>query len=53
MPILDIKQLGYTCLAVNEIYRYNIGSQKLFQGIGFERYEETEGGYRYQLNFIS
>lgn len=47
------KQLGYSCLAVNEIYKYNIGSQKLFQGVGFQKYEETEDGYRYKLNLIS
>lgn len=47
------KQLGYTCLAVNEIYKYNIGSQKMFEGVGFKKYEETEEGYRYKLNLIS
>lgn len=46
------KQLGYNYLMVNEIYKYNIGSQKLFEGVGFEKYEETERGYRYKLNFI-
>lgn len=44
------KHLGYSRLYVNEVYRYNIGSQKLFEGIGFQKYEETECGYRYQLN---
>ena len=46
------KQLEYSCLMVNEIYEYNIGSQKLFEGIGFQKYEETENGYRYKLNLI-
>lgn len=46
------KQLGYSCLTVNEIYKYNISSQKLFESIGFQRYEETENGYRYKLNLI-
>ncbi|HSH34801.1 GNAT family protein [Schnuerera sp.] len=46
------KQLGYSYLAVNEIYKYNIGSQKLFESIGFQRYEETESSYRYKLNLI-
>ena len=43
------KSLGYTQLFVNEIYNYNIGSQKLFEGIGFKKYEETIKGYRYRL----
>ena len=47
------KQLGYSHLAVNEIYKYNLGSQKLFEGVGFKRYEETECGYRYQLSLLS
>lgn len=42
------KQLGYSCLLVNEIYKYNIGSQKLFGGVGFGKYEETKNGYRYK-----
>jgi RimJ/RimL family protein N-acetyltransferase len=44
------KQLGYTYLVINEIYRYNIGSQKLFESVGFKKYEETESGYKYKLN---
>lgn len=44
------KQLGYSRLSIREIYRYNIGSQKLFEGVGFQKYEETKCGYRYQLN---
>lgn len=43
------KSLGYTKLFVNEIYNYNIGSQKLFEGIGFEKYEKTTKGHRYSL----
>ena len=43
------KALGYTKLFVKEIYNYNIGSQKLFEGIGFKKYEETPKGYRYSL----
>lgn len=42
--------LGYTKLFVKEIYNYNIGSQKLFEGIGFKKYEETTNGYRYSLD---
>ncbi|SCK04412.1 Uncharacterised protein [uncultured Clostridium sp.] len=43
------KSLGYTKLFVNEIYRFNIGSQRLFEGAGFKKYEETIKGYRYSL----
>jgi len=46
------KQLGYTCLEVKEIYKYNIGSQKLFESVGFQKYEETKQGYSYKLNII-
>ena len=35
------KQLGYTTLGVNEIYKFNIGS-RLFESLGFRKYEETE-----------
>lgn len=44
------KDLGYKKLFVNEIYDYNIGSQKLFEGVGFEKYEQTIKGYRYCLD---
>lgn len=47
------KQLGYTSLEVKEIYQYNIGSQKLFEGVGFSKYEKTEKGYRYKLNLVA
>lgn len=47
------KQLGYSSLEVKEIYEYNIVSQKLFEGVGFKKYEKTEKGYRYKLNLIS
>jgi len=44
------RNLGYTKLFVNEIYSYNIGSQKLFEGVGFEKYEQTVNGYCYCLD---
>lgn len=47
------KQLGYASLEVKEIYEYNKGSQKLFEGVGFKKYEKTEKGYKYKLNLIS
>jgi len=46
------KQLGYTTLEVNEIYKFNIGSQRLFESLGFRKYEETENGYRYKLKLV-
>lgn len=44
------KELGYRELFVKEIYSYNIGSQKLFESVGFRRYGETSKGYSYRLN---
>lgn len=46
------KQLGYTSLKVREIYKYNISSQRLFESVGFRKYEETEKGYRYKLEIV-
>ena len=46
------KQLGYTSLEVREIFKFNTGSQKLFESVGFQRYEETDKGYRYRLNLV-
>lgn len=46
------KQLGYALIYVNEIYKYNVSSQKLFENVGFERYEETEKGYSYRFYCI-
>ena len=43
------KALGYDTIYVNEIYSYNIGSQKLFTGCGFKEYEKTEKGARYLM----
>lgn len=43
------RALGYDTLKVDEIYDYNIGSQKLFTSMGFVAYEKTEKGSRYQL----
>ncbi len=41
------KTLGYGEIRVDEIYKFNISSQKLFESCGFTKYEETEKGYRY------
>ncbi len=43
------KTLGYDTIYVNEIYSYNVGSKKMFTGIGFREYEKTEKGARYYL----
>lgn len=44
------KQLGYSTLLVNEIYHYNISSQKVFESMGFVAYGKTANGFRYQLD---
>lgn len=44
------RNLGYEKLFVNEIYSYNTGSQKLFEGVGFKKYEQTVKGHRYSLD---
>lgn len=43
------KSLAYPCLYINEIYKYNIASQKLFTSLGFVEYEQTSDGFRYKL----
>ncbi len=43
------KDLGYDTIYVNEIYSYNVGSKKMFTGIGFSEYEKTEKGARYLM----
>lgn len=44
------RNLGYKKLFINEIYSYNIGSQRLFEGVGFKKYEQTVKGHSYCLN---
>lgn len=44
------KQLGYKRIHVKEIYNFNIGSQKLFEGNGFSKEDITENGASYYLN---
>lgn len=41
------RDLGYQELKVNEIYNYNIASQKLFESCGFKKAEATKNGYSY------
>lgn len=44
------KILGLDEIYVNEIYSYNIASQKTFEKAGFKKYKETKKGYSYILN---
>lgn len=44
------RTLCYSSLYVNEIYSYNLSSQKIFKSLGFMEYEQTSDGFRYQLN---
>lgn len=43
------RELGYAHLQVDEIYHYNLGSQKLFEKCGFRPYRETPRGRSYRL----
>lgn len=43
------KTLGFKALGVAEIYHYNRPSQKLFEGLGFQKTEETQEGQSYCL----
>lgn len=43
------KDLGYENLYVNEIYFYNIASQKTFEKAGFKKHKEKETGYSYKI----
>jgi len=43
------RELGYESLRVEEIYHWNIASQKCFESLGFRAYEKTEKGSRFLL----
>ena len=43
------RELGYGYHAVDEIYYWNGGSRRCFEGAGFRAYEKTEKGARYRL----
>lgn len=43
------KSLGYDHLVVGEIYDWNVGSRKCFEGVGFEPCEKSEKGSSYKL----
>lgn len=44
------KALGYKQIHIQQIYHYNIGSQRLFQGCGFKKTASTETGASYSLD---
>ena len=43
------KSLGYDHLVVGEIYDWNVGSRKCFEGVGFVPCEKSEKGSSYKL----
>lgn len=43
------RYLGFEKMYVNEIYDFNIKSQKCFESVGFKPYEKTDKGSRYVL----
>lgn len=47
--IQRVKILDYDKIYVNEIYSYNIASQKIFEKAGFRKYKENKNGYSYIL----
>lgn len=46
-------KLGYKEIKVREIYTYNIGSQKLFESVGFEKAGCTKDGFSYVLSILN
>lgn len=43
------QKLGFPYLEVDEIYDYNTGSQRLFEGLGFQTIKTTDKGHGYRL----
>lgn len=43
------RAMGFKTLYVDEIYDWNIASQKCFESLGFRAYEKTDKGSRYVL----
>lgn len=43
------KEIGYLEVQVDEIYKFNYSSQRLFESCGFKNYETTDNGFRYKL----
>lgn len=48
--ILRARELELECINVQEIYDYNICSQKLFESFGFKQFGKTKNGKSYVLN---
>lgn len=46
------RELGFSYLRVNEIYSYNLGSQRLFTRCGFLPERETPQGKSYRLDLM-
>ena len=46
------KSLGFSALHVREIYRWNEGSRRLFEGLGFTSDGKTEHGNSYTLSLV-
>lgn len=44
------RQKGYSEINLKEIYKSNIASIRLFEGIGFTKSAETENGFSYKIN---
>lgn len=47
------KTLGYDEIYINEIYSYNVASQKTFEKAGFKKYKENSKGSSYILKLSS
>lgn len=49
--IARLKELGYSGIQGSTVYRWNIPSQKLHEGLGFVRVAENEKEITYDLSF--
>ena len=45
------KELGYKELEIEEIYSWNLDSQKLYTNLGFKPFKEAKNGMSYKLIF--
>ena len=43
------KELDYRYLEIGEIYDWNEGSRRCFESVGFQAYEKTDKGAKYEL----
>lgn len=44
------RDMGFEKMFVGEIYDFNEGSRRCFEGLGFKAYEKTEKGSRYEIS---